>query len=109
MKDKCAVIENSCGYSARKFNGRISIKILRIIAFGPFSLSCKLYLNSFLNVVTIFLNRTISVDSFFHILPVTRRRAEIIIIHELENIDEAGSKVEKRFVIIFILFLLFLL
>jgi hypothetical protein len=84
------------------------MKILMIIAFGPFSLSCRLYLNSFLNVATIFLNDTSNVDSFFHILPVISKRAEIIIIHELENIDEAGSKVENKFVIIFILSLLFL-
>lgn len=35
--------------------------------------------------------------------------AVIIIIQETENRDDAGSKVENRFVIIFILFLLFLL
>jgi len=83
------------------------MRVLMIIAFGPFSLSCRLYLSSFLNVSTIFLNDTSNVDSFFHTLPVISKRAEIIIIHELENIDEAGSKVEKRFVIIFILLLLF--
>jgi hypothetical protein len=85
------------------------MKILIIIAFGPFSLSFRLYLSSFLNVATIFLNNTASVDLFFHIVPVIRRRAETIISHELESIDDAGSKVENRFVIIFILFLLFLL
>lgn len=85
------------------------MKILIIIAFGPFSLSCRLYLSSFLNVATIFLNNTASVDLFFHTVPVIRRSAEIIISHELESIDDAGSKVENRFVIIFIFFLLFLL
>lgn len=83
------------------------MKILMIIDFGPFSLSFRLYLNSFLNVATTFLNDVSNVDSFFHILPVISKRAEIIIIHELENIDEAGSKVENRFVIIFILYFLF--
>lgn len=55
VKDKCAVIENSCGYRAKKFRGRIIMNTDRIKVLAPFSLSDRLYLTSFLNVDTIFL------------------------------------------------------
>jgi hypothetical protein len=84
------------------------MNIIIIMAFAPFSPFGKLYLTSFLNVSTIFLNIVFFVDLFFHILPFTSSRAVNIIIQEVCNIDEAGSKVENKFVIIFIFFLFFL-
>jgi len=106
VKDRCAVMENICGYRARKFRGKISINIVMIIIFGPFSLFGRLYLTSFMDVETIFFVSRDSVDSFFHTFTPTRREVENSTIQEMDRIEDAGSKVENRLVIIFILLLL---
>lgn len=83
------------------------MNIAIMIILAPFSGFERLYLTSFLNVMMIFLNDFVRVDSFFHILPVLNKSAVPIISHDIENREDTGSNVEKRFVIIFILWFSF--
>jgi len=92
VKDRCAVMENICGYRARKFRGKISINIVMIIIFGPFSLFGRLYLTSFMDVETIFLLVGIVLIHFFTHLLQPGGRLKIVLFRRWTGLRMLGQR-----------------
>jgi hypothetical protein len=94
------VIENTCGYSARKFISRIARKAVMIINSVLFSFLFRVKLTSFLKFPMV--DRIVFPIGFLtshHFFLMINGRMKISI-HVIENMEDLGSKTENRFVII---------
>jgi hypothetical protein len=103
--DRWAVTENTWGYRAMKFMDRMQTNMSMICRFVPFSDLFRVYLTSFLNVWITFLTGINRVCGFVHNLIGISSGNKIMIDQFRWRIEDPGSKVEKRLVIILVFFL----
>lgn len=102
---KWEVGEKICGYSAVKFRIRIETKISIINLSLPFSFLLRAKLTSFLNMETIFFRNFVVGEDPFHIYKGVTVTEATKINQAEEKIEELGSKIENKFVIIIFFFL----
>jgi len=98
------VVENTWGYSAKKFINRIVMNDVMIISSVLFSVLFRVNLTSFLKFLMIF--RTTRLVGFLisHDFFLMIKGRIINSNHAMENVEVLGSNTENRFVIILLVF-----